>query len=125
MAQFLDRSNLLAKEELEIKRVDLGKGGYVFVRQMTGRERNSFEQTLFTEKIDADGTVELVRNQDDFRAKLAVHTVCDEQGNLILKPEDVETLSVNISAARLTKIADVATELNRISSEDRKKLEKN
>ena len=33
----LDRNALLAKEKLDVVKVDLGKGDFVFVRQMTGR----------------------------------------------------------------------------------------
>ena len=47
---------MLAKEELEIVKVDLGKGDYVYVRQMTGRERDRFEQSLIKESKTADGS---------------------------------------------------------------------
>ncbi|MHA1289621.1 MAG: hypothetical protein ACTSPB_19720, partial [Candidatus Thorarchaeota archaeon] len=65
------------------------------------------------------------RSLDDFRAKLAVHTVCDEEGSNLLRPEDVSILSQNMSAARLELIVNKAQELNRISEEDKKNLTKN
>ena len=123
----LTREGLLAKEELEIKKVDLGNGDYVFVRQMTGRERDSFERTLVEiGEVKDDGTKpEVISRNEDFRAKLAAHTVCDDKGNLILQPGDYETLSQNISAKRLEKIITVAQRLNKITDEDKENLVKN
>ena len=62
---------------------------------------------------------------DDFRAKLVVNCVCDKEGINILKPEDFATLSQNMSAYRLVKIADAAGRLNGISEEDKEDLVKN
>jgi len=121
----LTREGLLKKEILRKEKVDLGKDEYVFVRQMTGRERDRFEQSLVKEVMDNKGQSEFKRSLDDFRAKLAVHTVCDEDGNNLLRPEDVSTLSQNMSAARLELIVNKAQELNRISEEDKKNLTKN
>lgn len=119
----LDKKGLLTRETLEVVKVDLGKGDYVFVRQMTGRERDKFEQSLIRENKNAEGGFE--KALDDFRAKLAVCTICDEQGNLILTTADAPTLSQCMSAARLEKIVNKAQELNRISEEDKENLAKN
>lgn len=123
--KILTREDLLKKEDLKKEKVDLGKNEHVFVRQMTGRERDRFEQSLLKEVIDNKGQSEFKRSLDDFRAKLAVHTVCDEEGNNLLRPEDVSILSQNMSAARLELIVNKAQELNRISEEDKKNLTKN
>jgi len=121
----LNKEGLLVKEELEIKKVDLGDDDFTFVRQMTGRERDSFEQSLMKEKKGKRGVVTYERNLNDFRAKLAVCTVCDEEGVLLLTSKDVPTLSQNMSAKRLDKIMTVAQELNRITEEDKENLIKN
>lgn len=122
----LDRSKLLAKQELQVKKVDLGNDEYVYVRQMTGRERDKFEQSLITEKKDAKGEFTgYDRNVEDFRAKLSVMTICDEKGELLLQPGDYALLSSNMSAARLEKIVNEAQELNKISEEDKENLVKN
>ena len=123
--KILNRESLLKKENLKKEKVNLGKDEYVFVRQMTGRERDRFEQSLLKEVIDNKGQSEFKRSLDDFRAKLAVHTVCDEEGNNLLRPEDVSILSQNMSAARLELIVNKAQELNKISEEDRENLIKN
>ncbi len=119
----LDRKALLAKEKLEVVKVDLGNGDYVFVRQMTGRERDRFEQSLIKENKNAEGGYE--KTLEDFRAKLAVCTVSDEDGNLILQPGDFGILSQNMSAAKLEKIINTAQRINKISEDDKENLVKN
>ena len=122
----LTREGLLAKEKLQIKKVDLGNGNYVFVRQMTGHERDNFEQSLVVEIKDKKGVTQgFDKSLEDFRAKLAVCTVCDEEGNTILQPKDYSQLSRNMSAAKLELIMNEAQALNRISAEDKEELVKN
>lgn len=122
----LSRSSLLAKEELEKVKVDLGKGEFVYVRQMTGRERDNFEQSLIKEKKNAKGEiVSYDRALGDFRAKLAVVTCCDEEGKGLFLPDDYSLLSQNMSAKRLEMIVNAAQKLNAISEEDKEALVKN
>ena len=121
----LGRDELLVKEELTIERVDLDKGDFCFVRQMTGRERDRFDQSLMEAKTDKTGKTTYERNLADFRAKLAVNTLCDEDGKNLLTPQDIGTLSQNMSAARLEKIMNRAQELNKITEEDKENLVKN
>lgn len=122
----LNREQLLKKEKLEIVEVDLGKGDVVFVRQMTGRERDNFEQSMLR-KVRKPGSnvVEYEPSIKDFRAKLAVNTLCDETGECLLKPEDYDSLSRNMSAFRLEKIINVAQRLNKITDEDKEEILKN
>ena len=124
MAQ-LDRMKLLEKEPLKIEKVDLGNGDFVFVRQMTGRERDRFERSLLIEVEDRKGNVTYKRALEDFRAKLAVNTLCDEQGENLMNPDDYDVLSQHMSAARLERIVDKAQEINRISEEDKEAMVKN
>lgn len=121
----LDRKKLLQKEKLEIIQVDLGKDEFVYVRQMTGRERDQFERSLIREVKDAKGNVDYERSLGDFRAKLAVNCVCDEKGKALLIPGDVTMLSQNMSAARLEKIVNTAQKLNAITEQDKEALVKN
>ncbi len=125
--ELLTREGLLAKEKLQVVKVDLGDGAYVYVRQMTGRERDSFERTLIEvqDPVNPGDAPIVIQRQEDFRAKLAVHTVCDEKGTLLLNPEDYETLSTNISARRLDRIIQVAQSLNSITGQDKENLLKN
>ena len=121
----LNREKLLKKEKLKIVRVNLDKKDFVFVRQMTGREREQFEN-LLVKKISKGGkVVDYQQSMGDFRAKLAVNTLCFEDGKNLMRPEDYATLSQNMSASRLTKIADAAGKLNGITEEDKEELVKN
>jgi hypothetical protein len=123
--QSLDRLKLLQKEKLEIVKVELSKDECVYVRQMTGRERDRFEQSLIKEVKDAKGNTTIERSLEDFRAKLAVCTLCDEKGESLLQPADAAILSQHMSAARLEKIVNKAQELNAITEADKEALVKN
>jgi hypothetical protein len=119
--KFLNRESLLKKEDLEIIEVDLGKGEGIYVRQMTGYERDLWERSIID--VDAKGNVE--RKSDDFRSKLVVCTACDKEGKLLFKQADAKVLSRMMSAARLEKIVEVAQKLNKITEEDKDELVKN
>ena len=121
----LTRKDMLKRQELEIRKVDLGNDEFVFVREMSGRQRDAFEQSLMVEAADEKGEMKFKQSLADFRAKLVVNTACDSKGTPLFRPEDMETLSVNMGASRLDKIADAAKELNRISDADQKAMVKN
>ena len=121
----LDRSSLLKRDELKIEKVILSKDDFVFVREMTGRERDQFETSLIREVKRPNGEVEYVRSLEDFKAKLAVNSLCNEKGDLLLKPHDYQELSKNIAADKLQKIVEVALSLNGMGEEDLKKVRKN
>lgn len=121
----LNRKALL-KRELDIVQVDLGNDEFVYVKQMSGRERDLFDKSLTKEIKNDKGEVErFERDLDGFRAKLAVVTVCDEKGELLLTPEDVETLNKNMGLRRLEKIADEASKLNKLGLAAKEELTKN
>ena len=126
MGELLNRSKLLEKEELQRVKVEFENGDFVYVRQMTGRERDNFEQSLIKETKDSKGVVVgYDRALGDFRAKLAVVTVCNEQGDMIFMPDDYNTLSRHMSAKKLESIVNKAQELNKITEEDKEALVKN
>lgn len=97
---------------------------YVFVRQMTGHEKNVWEMSQLKQSGAGKNTQYNV-TLDEYKAKLAVVTVCDEEGELLFEPEDYKKLSMNISATKLEKIVDVAQRLNTITEEDREVIVKN
>ena len=126
MGNLLSKENLLAKEKLEIVKVVFDSGDYVYVRQMTGHERDVFEQSLLKKNRDSKGTViSYEQATEDFRAKLAVVTLCNENGDAILEPKDYPALSRNMSAKRLEKIINTAQKLNAITEEDKEEIVKN
>lgn len=121
----LTREKLLNKQHLRIEKVQLDEENYVYVREMVGRERDQFEASLLKSVRLTDGSTSLEQDLADFRAKLAVFTMCDEKGTWILTPSDYQKLSVSMKASWLTKIATVAQELNAISEEAERVARKN
>jgi hypothetical protein len=122
----LSREALLQKDELQIEKVELTRG-FVHVREMTGKEKDIWEQSLMKQKPSGNKTkgIEYEVSLEDFRAKLAIVTVCDEKGVLLFKPQDVKVLNENMSASNLDKIVTVAQKLNRISEQDKEEILKN
>jgi len=115
----LTKESLLKRQELKIEKVDLGGSDFVFVREMTARERDEYELSLLP---DEEGEK---RDMTDFRARLAVRTICDKKGNLVLCTDDIQALSMNMGAARMREIANAAGKLNKITQEEQEELEKN
>lgn len=85
----------------------------VHIRTMTGRDRDRFE-ALFANK----GSVPA-----DFRTRLAVMTVCDEQGVPAFSDADIPALSGKSSAA-LDRIMEAACKLNKLRPKDYDELGK-
>ena len=124
--KLLSRKELLAKQPLQVVKVELDNDEFVYVRQMTGRERDRFELTLNKDvKDDKGNLVDVVQDYEDFRAKLAVQTICNEDGELILQPEDYPILSQHMGIQQLDKIVKAAQKLNKISQADKEALTKN
>lgn len=90
-------------------------GGAVYVRVMSGRERDAFEFACME-----DGGA---KNQDNFRARLAVRCVCDEAGALLFTPADADALGAGNGAA-LSRILEVAAPLNGLTRADQDDLTK-
>lgn len=121
---FLSKKELLQKRPPKVQKVDMGGDDFVFVKQMTGRERDAFE-SLIIEKTTVDGKVVYNQVLDAFRARLAVCSLCDEAGELLFSLADVDQLNESLSAAQLQAIVEASQELNKISTEAKATAEKN
>jgi hypothetical protein len=120
----LNREQLLQKRVLKIEKVSLEDGNFIYVRQMTGTERDTFEHSIMEVKRE-NNNIRIEQKTEYFRSKLAVVTICDEKGELLLKPDDYKTLSDSISAKDLESIVNAAQKLNKISPEDKEEIVKN
>jgi hypothetical protein len=90
--------------------------GTVIVRGLTGSARDTFEGTLVKQrgrKVES--------NLENFRAKLLVQSIVDEQGNLMFTERDVQALGRK-SAAALERVYSVAMRLSRLTPEDVEEL---
>jgi GTPase SAR1 family protein len=127
MGMLLNREKLLSQDEFKIEKVEFENGDFVYVREMSGRGRDNFGNSLMKvieDKNEKSG-VRVEQTISDYRAKLAVCTLCDEKGVLLLKPNDYEALSNNISTTKLERIAVAATKINAITKEDQDDMVKN
>jgi len=115
----LTRQEILSADDITLKEVEVPEwGGSVFIRPMTGSERDRYESDILGEDGKSD-----VRNKS-LREKLAVLSVCDESGATLFTEEDIQALSEKNSAP-LDRIFDAAQKLNGITDDDIKILTKN
>lgn len=108
----LSREEILAALDLPMEEVQVPEwGGSVFVRTMTGSERDAFEFWF-------------CKNPGkDIKANVLVRTICDENRKAIFTEADIEGLSAK-SAAALDRCYEVATRLSRLMPADIEELKK-
>lgn len=109
----LNRDDILKVKDIEIEEVEVPEwGGSVFVKGMTGTERDAFESSIVQQRGKSASV-----NMINIRAKLASLTICDEEGERLFTDKDVKELGKK-SAAALQRVFDVAQKLSGISSDD-------
>lgn len=96
-------------------------GGDVYVRSLTGTERDEWEQENL---VKDPRTKEYSYRLRNIRARLVVKTVCDENGTRIFTDRDADRIGEK-NAAVLTKVYEVAARLSGITPEDVEELAKN
>lgn len=111
----LGRDDILNASDIRKEKVKVW-GGEVWVRGMTGAERDKFEASVIQFKGNAQNL-----NLTNIRAKLCSLTVCDEEGNRLFTEADVQALSEK-SAVELSKIFIVAQRLSGITDADVEEL---
>ena len=115
--QALDRSALLAATAIPREAVPLPElGGVVYVRGMTGSERDAFEVSL----VQGRGRKREV-NLRNLRAKLVAYCTVDAQGVRLFTDADVEQLG-QVRADVVNRIYTVAQRLSGITEEDADEL---
>jgi hypothetical protein len=113
----LSRNEILKAPDIQRERVYVPEwGGDVFVKGMTGAERDKFEGSI----LSLRGKSQQV-NLVNLRAKLAALTICDEEGNRLFTDEDIQALSQK-SAAGLQRVFAVAQRLSGLGEDDVKEL---
>jgi hypothetical protein len=113
----LTREQILAAEDLRREKVSVPEwGGDVFVKAMTGLERDSFEMSL----IGVDRKAYLL----GARGKLAVRCIVDEHGSRLFNDDDFDHLSAK-SASALDRVGRVAQRLNGIGDQELEELKGN
>lgn len=113
----LSRQDILSVQDIKLEEVPVPEwGGVVFVKGMTGMERDSFEAAVVQQRGK-----NMQVNMVNIRAKLAALTVCDEDGVRVFTEQDVKELGKK-SAAALNRIYEVASRLSGITESDVEEL---
>ena len=109
----LKREEILNSDDLKTECVEVPEwGGSVYVRALTGEERDTYEASVVTQK-GKDTQV----NMKNARAKLVTLATVDESGAKIFTQADVAALGKK-SAAALSRIFNTAMRLSGISESD-------
>lgn len=116
----LTKNAILSQSDREIELVEVPEwGGVVFVRSLSGEERDQFEASI----IERNGR-DVRTNLRNLRARLVVLAACDESGNPIFSPGDADALGAK-SAAALDRIFSVAQRLSGLRENDVQELAEN
>jgi hypothetical protein len=102
----LNKAKILAADDVKLEEVAVPEwGGSVFVKVLSGTDRDKFEDAYSTEKMK------------NFRARFLVMTLCDEKGQRLFTDEEMNELGKKSSVV-IAKIFDKAWSLNALRNED-------
>jgi L-ascorbate metabolism protein UlaG (beta-lactamase superfamily) len=98
-------------------------GGEVIVQGLTGHQRDEWEKSMTVTTPGKGGRTRRDVDMTDFRARLAVLCVVDEQGQRLFHDGDIHQLAGK-SGAALDTVYTVAARLSGISEKDVEDLTK-
>lgn len=110
----LGKADILESDDVRIDKVRVPEwGGYVYVRSLSGVERDRFEESQ--SQVDKKGNRTF--RVENFRARLCALCICNAKGELLFVPADIHRLALK-SAAALSRVFDRATEISGFTKED-------
>ncbi len=116
----LTKKQILEAQDLRMEEVYVPEwGGSVFVKTLTGAERDWLEGEAITKQGD-----NIMQNYRNHRARIVVACTVDEKGKSLFSYKDVEELGKK-SASALDRIADAAQKFNALTQEDLEAARKN
>lgn len=117
----LNRDSILAASDLPREAVTVPEwGGEVCVQTMTAGDRDAYETEVY--EFDDEGKVR-VKTMADFRARLLLRCIVDENGKRLFSDDDLPLLSAKNPAA-LDRLNAVARRLNGMGGEAEARAEK-
>lgn len=124
MGQLLGKQQLLKGDELKKEKVEFEDGDFVYVREMTAHEKNTWEHSLYRTVKGPKGQQDMQMDLSDYNSKLAVCTVCKDKNDdtLVFSFNEYKQLGQKMSAARMDKIVEAAQRINGITEEERENL---
>lgn len=116
MPHALTAAAILAADDIEVERVDIPEwNGFVYVRGMTGRERDAWE--VLASQIETG-------QAKNIRATLAAYCVCDEHGTRLFNDSQIADLGSKNGRA-LDRLMPVIKRVNAITDEEIDTIEGN
>lgn len=117
----LNRDAILKAQDLRRELVAVPEwGGEVYVRSFTALEREEVEMRSMAMVDIATGSIKDARQMAGLKAWIVARTVVDSDGRRIFTDADMDGLQGK-AAAVISRLADKATELSRLSVEDAEK----
>ena len=115
----LTKDQILNADDLPTREVEVPEwGGAVKIRSLSGKERDSFEDTI--QKRKKGQSIEL----KGLKVLLLSLTIVNENNSSMFTEEDLEKLNAK-SARALNRLFDAVTEMNGIGEEAVEELRKN
>lgn len=112
----LTAAGILSSNDLEKVKVSIKEwGGHVYVRMMTGAERDRYEVDMLNRKE---------KSMSNFRAAFLALVICDEQGKRLFNDDQIVALG-DKGIRPLNRLWSVAQKLNALTEDDVEELEKN
>jgi len=116
----LDKKAILAASDLGLKEIQMKEwGGSVYIRQLSGKEREEFEEE--TTNLDSS---EKQTDQVNAMAVFCSYIICDDKRNRLFTSEEADQLAEK-SFNSLKHVFNEGMLLNSIRSEDIEELTKN
>jgi hypothetical protein len=99
------RKRLLNANDIKVEAIDIPAwGGTYYLRVISGKAREQFEEAYSQEKMK------------NFRLRFLVLTLCDEEGKPILADSDMDALGER-SSVEINRVFDAAWKLNAFTQE--------
>jgi hypothetical protein len=114
----LSKEAILAADDLPREIVSVPEwGGQVYVRTMTGTDRDAFEASLINRESGESGQSSKDQRMHNVRARLVSLTLCSELGERLFQDGDIDALGRK-SARALDRVFAVAQRLNGIGTDE-------
>jgi hypothetical protein len=117
----LTREQILSNKSFRSKTIEIPEwGGEVRLKAMSGADREAMESVV---SEDVGGKLQIKKGVS-YMAEMLLRTWCDDDGNLLFKPDEINLIQEKDSVI-LARIFKVAAEVNGLSGDEEKVIEKN
>jgi hypothetical protein len=102
----LSKAKILSAKDVKVETLPVPEwGGDVFVKTLSGTERDAFEDAYSSDKMK------------NFRVRFLVLTLCDENGERLFSDSEIEELGKK-SASVISRLFEKSWAINAFRSED-------